>query len=131
MSACGKDALFSSLDLRIMCMLLSKYMVNLVISGALGGLIRGIVGFIKYQFAYKNTRFEPKYFALIVFLSSFIGASVSWAVANSGIKLTFVDEINPAISFFIGYAGGDFIENVYKIILGKDSLYLTPSTKKK
>ncbi len=105
-------------------------MVQVLIAGAVGGLVRGIVGYIKYQFAYKNVPFQLKYFAFITLLSSFIGLAVSWAVANSGIKFTFVDEINPAISFFIGYAGGDLVENLYKIILGKDSLYIVPKKKK-
>ena len=98
----------------------------LLVAGALGGLIRGLVGFLKHQFAYKNVAFDPAYFALMMLISSSIGLTITWAIANSGIKFTFVDEINPAIALIIGYAGGDLIENLYKIILGKDSLYLTP-----
>jgi hypothetical protein len=38
-----------------------------------------------------------------------------------------VDYISPAIAFVIGYAGGDFIENLYKIILKKPTIF--PSAK--
>lgn len=95
----------------------------LLLAGAIGGLVRGLVGFIKHQFAYKNVKFDFRYFAFMMLISSVVGLSVSWAIASSGLQFTFVDEINPAISFVIGYAGGDFIENIYKIMTGKDSLY--------
>jgi len=29
----------------------------------------------------------------------------------------------PALAFILGHAGGDFIENIYKIIIKKSSLY--------
>jgi len=38
-----------------------------------------------------------------------------------GFKLS--GAFNPALGFVIGYAGGDFIENIYKIIIKKSSLY--------
>jgi len=36
--------------------------------------------------------------------------------------LTLFGSFTPAISFIVGYAGGDFIESVYKIIVSKSSL---------
>jgi hypothetical protein len=98
-------------------------MPYLLLAGAVGGLVRGLVGFTKHQFAYKNVKFEPWYFTTMMLISAFIGLACSWAIANSGIKFTYFDDINPAISFIIGYAGGDLLENLYKIIIGKDSLY--------
>jgi hypothetical protein len=39
-----------------------------------------------------------------------------------------IEQINPAVALIFGYAGGDLIENIYKIILGKSTIY--PTTKK-
>lgn len=99
----------------------------MLLAGALGGLVRGLVGFTKYFFAYKNVKFDIRYFLILVIISSVAGFTVSWAIAASGITFTFVQEINPAVSFIIGYAGGDFIENLYKIMTGQDALF--PFTK--
>jgi len=99
-------------------------MISLLVAGAFGGLIRGLVGFTKHQFAYKNVKFEPSYFLSLMAISSAIGLVVTWAVVASGLKLPAIESINPAIAFIVGYAGGDVIENIYKIIVRKDSLFL-------
>jgi hypothetical protein len=39
------------------------------------------------------------------------------------VGFTFSDAFSLALAFIIGYAGGDFIENIYKIIIKKSSLY--------
>ena len=101
-------------------------MILLLIAGAAGGFIRGLVGFIKHQFAYKNVKFESAYFLTMMALSAFIGLVVTWAITASGLQLPIVESINPALAFIIGYAGGDFIENMYKIIVGKATLYPIP-----
>jgi len=99
-------------------------MFALLVAGAFGGLVRGLVGFTKHQFAYKNVKFEPAYFLSLMAISSAIGLVVTWAVVASGLKLPAIESINPAIAFIVGYAGGDVIENIYKIIARKDSLFL-------
>jgi len=86
-----------------------------------GGLLRGLTGFIKHQFSYKNVEFRPSYFLGMIFLSGLIGVAASAAV--KGLGFTFLGEFTPALGFIIGYAGGDFIENVYKIIVKKSSLF--------
>jgi len=101
-------------------------MLSLLLAGALGGFVRGVVGFIKYQFAYKNVAFKPGYIALMVGLSAIIGLTVTWSVVESGIGFVYLEEINPAIAFIVGYAGGDIIENIYKILVGKASIYPIP-----
>ena len=98
-------------------------MYTLLLAGAGGGLVRGIVGFIKHQFAYKNVKFQPEYLALMITLSALVGLMVTWAIVQSGLQLPVVQQINPAIAFIVGYAGGDFIENLYKIVIGKATLY--------
>ena len=101
-------------------------MFALLVAGAFGGLVRGLVGFTKHQFAYKNVKFEPAYFLSLMLISSAIGLVITWAVASSGLRLPAVDEINPAIAFIVGYAGGDIVENIYKIIVGKTTLFPIP-----
>jgi hypothetical protein len=86
-----------------------------------GGLIRGLVGYIKHQFSYKNVPFRPKYFLGMMMVSGLIGMVAAIAIKELGFRL--LGEFTPALAFVIGYAGGDFIENIYKIIIKKSSLY--------
>lgn len=86
-----------------------------------GGVVRGLVGFIKHQFSYKNVKFEIRYFLAMMFLSGAIGAVATIAIKELG--FTLFGSFSPALAFIIGYAGGDFIENIYKIIIKKSSLF--------
>lgn len=81
-------------------------------------MVRGLVGFIKHQFAYKNISFSVPYFFAMVFLSGVVGVLASAAIEELGLGF-FGGPVTPGLAFIIGYAGGDFLENVYKIILGK------------
>lgn len=93
----------------------------IIIAGFGGGLVRGLVGFIKYQFSYKNIKFELPYFLVMIFISGIIGLLTAAAIKELG--FTFLGSFTPALAFVVGYAGGDFIENVYKIILKKPFLF--------
>jgi len=95
--------------------------LSILISGFVGGIVRGLVGFIKHQFAYKNVPFRLSYFLGMSFLSGITGLVSAMAIKEIGFTLEGV--FSPALSFIIGYAGGDFIENVYKIIVKKSSIY--------
>lgn len=53
--------------------------------------------------------------------SGIIGLLSVWAIKGVGFVLE--DSFSPALAFIVGYAGGDFIENIYKIIIKKPSLY--------
>jgi len=86
-----------------------------------GGFIRGLVGFIKHQFSYKDVKFKPGYFVGTMMASGIIGLVAVWAI--KGVGFTLEDAFSPALAFIIGYAGGDFIENIYKIIVKKSSIY--------
>jgi hypothetical protein len=86
-----------------------------------GGFVRGLVGFIKHQFSYKNVKFDLSYFMGMMFMSGMVG--LLSAVAINQIGLTFLGSFTPALGFIIGYAGGDFIENIYKIIIKKSNIY--------
>ncbi|PIR01949.1 MAG: hypothetical protein CO031_01830 [Candidatus Nealsonbacteria bacterium CG_4_9_14_0_2_um_filter_37_38] len=93
----------------------------ILIAGFGGGVVRGLVGFIKHQYSYKNVGFNLPYFFGMAFLSGIIGLLCAMAVKEAGLTLEGV--FNPALGFIAGYAGGDFIENIYKIIIKKSSLY--------
>jgi len=91
------------------------------VAGFGGGVVRSLVGFIKHQFAYKNVPFNLPYFFGMAFISGVIGLLSAMAMKEVG--FTLEGNFSPGISFIIGYAGGDFIENIYKIIIKKSSLY--------
>lgn len=96
---------------------------SIIIAGFGGGALRGLVGFIKHQFSYKNVGFKLPYFLAMMFLSGIIGLLIAVAIKETGIKFLGTDVLTPALAFIIGYAGGDFLENIYKIIVKKSSLY--------
>ncbi len=95
--------------------------IYLLIAGFFGGVVRGLVGFIKHQFSYKNTPFKLTYFLGMSFISGVIGMVSASAVKEVGFNLEGL--FTPALSFIIGYAGGDFLENIFKIILKKSSFF--------
>lgn len=97
---------------------------SILIAGFGGGAVRGLVGFVKHQFSYKNVGFKLPYFLAMLFLSGAIGTVATIAIKELGFTLLGV--FTPALAFIIGYAGGDFIENIYKIIIKKSSLYSLP-----
>ena len=98
--------------------------LSILIAGFFGGLMRGIVGFIKHQYSYKDVKFNLSYFLFMTGLSGLAGLMTAMAIEKSGLTFMELNSISPAIAFIIGYAGGDFLENVYKIIVKKPSVYL-------
>ena len=88
----------------------------ILIAGFGGGLIRGLVGFLKYYYSYKNTPFNIFYFFGTSFLSGVVGLLTAAAIKESSIIVSGLDSITPPIALIIGYAGGDFLENIYKIL---------------
>lgn len=96
-------------------MILNIYF-SILISGFGGGVVRGILGYLKHQYDYKNVGFDVKYFFGISFLSGIIGLLTAVAISEAGI-IKSINEFSPAIAFIIGYAGGDFLDGIYKIIL--------------
>jgi hypothetical protein len=96
--------------------------LSILIFGFVGGALRGIVGFIKYQFAYKSVKFKPWYYLLLTGLSGLVGLLVAWTVLELKILARFPN----SLAVVVGYAGGDLLENLYKIILGKASIYSLP-----
>lgn len=91
----------------------------ILIAGFGGGLVRGIIGYLKYQYSYKNVGFNVPYFLVMAFLSGIIGTLVAFSIKESWIDIGGLDYISPAVAFIIGYAGGDFLDNIYKILTKK------------
>jgi len=96
--------------------------VWILIAGFGGGMVRGLVGFIKHQFSFSKVGFNSPYFFGMMFLSGIVGVLTAAAVYGAGLP-AFGGIITPGFAFIIGYAGGDFIENLYKIIMRKPSIY--------
>lgn len=86
--------------------------IPVLVAGFIGGAIRGIFGFVKHQYSYKNVGFKAPYFFLMVFLSGIVGLVASYLITG-----------NLIFALIVGYAGGDFIENLYKMVTKKESLY--------
>ena len=78
-----------------------------------------MVGFIKHQYTYKNVGFNVPYFFGMIFLSGIVGLLTAAVFGG-----------NALFAFIVGYAGGDFIENAYKIIAKKPSIYPIPEITK-
>jgi len=100
--------------------------LSILIAGFGGGAVRGLVGFIKHQFSYKNVKFEIPYFVVMMFLSGIIGLLTAIAIKELGLTFFGLPQLTPALAFVVGYAGGDFLENIYKIIIKKPSIYKLP-----
>jgi len=99
---------------------------SILIAGFGGGVVRGLVGFIKHQYSYKSVSFKLPYFLVMMFLSGIVGVLTAIAIKEMGLTFFGLAQLTPALTFVIGYAGGDFLENVYKTIIKKPSLYSFP-----
>jgi hypothetical protein len=95
------------------------YYLLIIIAGFGGGAVRGLVGFVKHQYSYKNVSFDMKYFLGMSFASGIIGLLTAMAIKEVGLNFLNVSYFSPAIAFIVGYSGGDFLEGIYKIILKK------------
>lgn len=84
---------------------MEKYLIYLI-AGFTGGIIRGLVGLIKNKTIEKANHFKPPYFLITILISGIVGASAG-----------LLADTEWQISFLAGYAGTDFIENLYKIKL--------------
>ncbi len=74
-----------------------------VIAGFVGGIARGLSSYLKKVKAGRAGKFNYRYFFTTVFFSGVLGG-IAGALAESGWKTAFL----------AGYAGIDFIENMYK-----------------
>lgn len=91
--------------------------LSIFVAGFGGGAIRGLVGFLKHYYSYKEVKFRLPYFLLMTFISGIVGLVVAGAVKQSGILITGFNTLSPALAVIVGYAGGDFLESLYKILV--------------
>jgi len=98
-------------------------MTAFFIAGFVGGVFRGLVGLIKYSTSYKDVDIRPWYFTGMVVLSGVIGLTTAWVVQDLGVQILGVEELTPAVALLVGYAGGDLLENLYKIAVQRDNLF--------
>ncbi len=83
-------------------------LLNAAIFGLLGGLIRALVGILKYYKINKKTKLKPAYLLVTITISAIIGIITSTALST-----------NYIVNLVVGYAGIDFLENLVKIIKKK------------
>jgi len=74
-----------------------------VMAGFVGGIARGLSSYLKNRRSGKSPKFNYSYFFTTVFFSGILGG-IAGALAECGWKTAFL----------AGYAGIDFIENLYK-----------------
>ena len=98
-------------------------MFTFFLAGFLGGVIRGVVGILKYVFSYKEVQMRWGYFAGTSVVSGLIGLTAAWIVKELGIAFVGIGTLSPAIALIVGYAGGDFLENIFKIITKEPVLF--------
>jgi len=101
---------------------MDTFYLSIAFAGFGGGIVRGLVGYIKNHLNTASTKFELLYFLLMMFLSGVVGLLSAAAVNGLDLPLFGSTIFNPAIAFVVGYAGGDLLENIYKIILKKPTI---------
>jgi hypothetical protein len=105
-------------------------METLFIAGFGGGVVRGLVGFVKHQYSYKDVGFKLPYFLSMVVISGTVGVLSALTVKELGLSLFGLGGVTPAVAFLVGYAGGDFLDNIVKIAFKNTSLTDILSRKK-
>jgi len=96
----------------------------LLIAGLAGGMLRAVVGYIKAKNALKKSpNFSPLYLLSTVFASGAIGYLTVWFFYDLREIVLGSLPFTPAISAVLGYAGGDIMENVYKIFTKRLTLF--------
>lgn len=106
-----------------------EYFLGILLAGFLGGAVRGIVGIIKHTLRFKNTPLRPWYFGGMTLASGAIGVLAAWIAKDLGVTFVGGIQLSPAVAVVIGYAGGDFMENIFKIIAKKPDLFTFPQPK--
>ena len=93
------------------------------IAGFLGGVIRGVVGLIKYVQSYKEVKLKPLYLSITLGASGMIGFICAWIIQDLGISFLDLEKLPMSLAVIIGYAGGDFMENIFKIIVKEPDIF--------
>ncbi len=94
-----------------------------LIAGFFGGLLRGGIGLTKYMTSYKNVKIRPYYFAGMVILTGAVGYVSAWVARDAARIFLELDNIPFSFALVAGYAGGDLLENLFKIVVKEPNLY--------
>lgn len=105
--------------------------MSFLIAGLFGGLLRGGVGLVKYITSYKDVEIRPYYFLGTVALSGVIGYISAWVAKDISFILLETEALPVSFALVIGYAGGDFLENIFKIAIKNPNLFEIGSKLKK
>ncbi len=97
--------------------------MSFLIAGFFGGLLRGGVGLAKYMTSYKDVEIRPYYFLGSILLSGMIGYVAAWIAQDVGHIFLEIDSIPISFAIIAGYAGGDLIENLFKIGMKEPNLF--------
>ncbi len=99
--------------------MLDSFYIAIILAGFGGGAVRSVVGYYK-SVSFENPKFDIKNFIVMILLSGFVGLVTAVVTKELDLSmLGFSGSFTPAIAFLVGYAGGDFLENIYKIIIKK------------
>lgn len=99
--------------------MLDSFYIAIILAGFGGGAVRSIAGYYK-SLSFEKLNFDIKYFLMMILLSGFIGLIA--AVITKELDLSILGlsgTFTPAVAFLVGYAGGDLLDNFYKIFLRK------------
>lgn len=91
-------------------------------AGLGGGIVRGLTGYVKYLSSYKGVKFQWAYFGIMVGLSGIIGGIAGWLINGVLAEGT----MNTFYAFLAGYAGGDFMENAFRIVFKQPTVFKVP-----
>ncbi|MDO8470468.1 MAG: hypothetical protein Q7S63_00645 [bacterium] len=105
-------------------------MEQIILGGIIGGVVRGLVGFVKYRYSYKDVKFDIVKLSSTAAISGLVGLISSFTVKELGFSFLGAPSMSFAMAIIVGYAGGDFLENLYKIILKNPSLTVPPEQPK-
>ena len=97
-------------------------MEAVIIAGFGGGVVRGLVGFLKHKYSYKEVSFSLPSFLSTVLIAGGIGLVTALTVRELGLSFLGLP-LTPAMALVLGYAGGDFLQNIWKIITKNPNLY--------
>lgn len=98
-------------------------MEAVILAGLGGGAIRGFMGFLKHKYSYKEVSFSWPSFLSTVLISGGVGVVTALTVRELGLEFLGSSALTPAMALIVGYGGGDFLENVSKIITKNPELY--------
>jgi hypothetical protein len=99
--------------------MIDSFYIAIILAGFGGGAVRSVVGYYK-SVSFANPSFDVKNFIVMILLSGFVGLVTAVVKKELDLRILGLSgSFTPAIAFLVGYAGGDFLENIYKIIIKK------------